>query len=362
MQIQVDHAKAQQVLGDTLRDASKFECLASPYAAEIEQIVMGDHLTYRYVLMTALLAKAVDARANPLSLQAGANLDGAYDARSLCHKVFVPFERQFLDSGLGGSNEPFLNKPARFTHISRENAVRGGNDRQTLELLCRLLPQVTTLAEARACLTDAIRFVLKRVAAAKTLAGASVAIHSSRREILNFTKELTLKSFEGETCSLAVGALLDIWGTGYWPEFVVEVHPVNECGASSNQISDIDAYVRKSLAITMEVKDKLFSTFDVQHAVKKVRKASFDTLVFVKGPNATLTDGDERVLVAGYGAENFFLKIFTVMELSEVLVSLMTPTSSSQFLKALLHHAAAARAKDETLRHIQVIAKRFGWL
>ena len=69
------------------------------------------------------MAKAVNKEIDALSLQAGDESDGAYDARSLCHKVLVPFEREFMPNSLGGSNEPFLNKPARFPRLTPDNAV-----------------------------------------------------------------------------------------------------------------------------------------------------------------------------------------------------------------------------------------------
>ena len=106
---------------------------------KIKEVLKGSHKTYKYVLVNGLLAKATNSNINALALQAGAPIDGAYDARSLCHKVLVPFERDFLQKALGGSNEPFLNKPARFTHLSNDNAVRRGNDKLTLTKLKQMM-------------------------------------------------------------------------------------------------------------------------------------------------------------------------------------------------------------------------------
>ena len=101
----------------------------------VRSIIKGPHKTYRYVLITALLAKAADSRVDILSIQAKDHSAGAYDARELCHKVIVPFERDNYPMGLGGSNEPYLNKPARYPRLSLQNAVRKGQDRKTLETL-----------------------------------------------------------------------------------------------------------------------------------------------------------------------------------------------------------------------------------
>ena len=100
------------------------------------------------MLITALLAKTTNNKVDPIAIQAKADMDGAFDARSLCHKVLVPFEKQFLNNALGGSNEPYLNKPARFKSISLTNAVRAGKDRAILVLLVEILSQVEDSNEA----------------------------------------------------------------------------------------------------------------------------------------------------------------------------------------------------------------------
>ena len=102
---------------------------------------------YSTVAISTYLTRAnqvlgIEGRANPLVLQAGAPLQGAFDARSLCHGVVVPFEQTVLEKRLGGANEPFLNKPARYTHLSMDNAVRRGKDRTTLPRLIEVFEMV----------------------------------------------------------------------------------------------------------------------------------------------------------------------------------------------------------------------------
>jgi hypothetical protein len=161
--ISVDHHAALEVLREAVANArAKQYSFSSERSRAIEEIVTGSHLTYRYILFTALLAKATDSRINPLALQAGSSLDGAYDARSLCHSVIVPNEKQLLKNGLGGSNEPFLNKPARFAEIDVNNAVRQGSDKRTLQSLHGTLTAITTSAEAKAALSDAIAYILRK--------------------------------------------------------------------------------------------------------------------------------------------------------------------------------------------------------
>jgi hypothetical protein len=61
--------------------------------------------TYRYVLPTQLLAKATDSALDCRTIQANAQMIGAFDARSVCQDVIVPFDRA-TESVLGGSAEP----------------------------------------------------------------------------------------------------------------------------------------------------------------------------------------------------------------------------------------------------------------
>src|SRR5690606_21547280 len=61
-----------------------------------------------------------------------------------------------FNGGLGNSNEPFLNKPARAPELRPSNPVRRGNDKMLLDLLCEFLPQIQTQQEAFDALTDAM--------------------------------------------------------------------------------------------------------------------------------------------------------------------------------------------------------------
>ena len=120
-------------------------------------------------MVTALLSKASYPQINPLCLQKGSKLKGAYDARSICHFVLVPFEREYLFNALGGSNEPFLNKPARFPELDPSNPVRKGKDQELLNLLCDFLPKVNSTEQAFKALTDSIYCALQKVKAKKEI-------------------------------------------------------------------------------------------------------------------------------------------------------------------------------------------------
>jgi hypothetical protein len=326
--------------------------------ADIKRILAGDHLTYRYVFLTALVAKSVNQKVNCLALQAGADLEGAYDARSLCHKVLVPFEREFLVNAMGGSNEPFLNKPARYTHLSLSNAVRRGNDRETLALLCKILPEVKTSAEAFDALVDSLNMLLVIAAKARAVVGTTTVVGDNQKaEVMLLIDRLVSRSMEGESCSLAVTAILECLSRGPLKGAKVEVHPVNQCGASSLEVSDVDVFYEGKLTASLEVKDKRFNKHDVGHAVSKVTAAGFDSLFFIKGPSGLLVDSKESDLIAEHRSRGFILNILSVQEFAAFVLGFIRSVSFASFCEILFEQARVARVKGETRRHLEAVCQ-----
>lgn len=121
MSLKEDAAEKLQVAyADALSCESVPDCSHKDF---IDFVIDNTHLTFKYILFTGILSKATDPTINALCLQAGSSLPGAYDARTVCHKVIVPFEMETLEKALGGSNEPFLNKPARFPELSKTDVL-----------------------------------------------------------------------------------------------------------------------------------------------------------------------------------------------------------------------------------------------
>lgn len=113
--------------------------------SEINDVINGTHKTFRYMLVTGLLAAITDMKLHPRCLQVTSGIEGAFDARSFCQEVLVPFEKTFLKGRLGGSNEPYANKPARFEMIEKTNKVRKGGDTILLHKLYDVLEYVRLL-------------------------------------------------------------------------------------------------------------------------------------------------------------------------------------------------------------------------
>ena len=79
MSLSIDFQRAREVLHEALKDKAS---VPKELEQKLKSVILGSHKTYRYILVTNLLAKAVNPKANALCLQAGAPLCGAFDSRS----------------------------------------------------------------------------------------------------------------------------------------------------------------------------------------------------------------------------------------------------------------------------------------
>ncbi len=324
----------------------------------IDKILDNTHKTYKYILVNALLAKATDPSINPLALQAGAALDGAYDARSLCHSVLVPFEMNNLGRALGGSNEPFLNKPARATHLDKSNPVRRGNDQMLLNLLCDNLPLVTGY-NAYKLLIHALNNLIDKSKVYDDINDLRP-IKNDYNEILKFIQSALVENNEGETSVLIVGALYDLYMEQYF-DYKVVVNPVNQSGSSSNEISDIDVYKDNQLFITNEVKDKNFRYTDVSHAVKKVIDSNFNKMLFVKGIDGALEGDDEYNIELHCQEKNFQLQFIDIYSLAKNLLILSPNPTVARFWNSITENAIHKKFKEKTISYFINLAESFGW-
>lgn len=83
----------------------------------IRRTVKGKTTSYRYALPTQVLAKVVDPSLDCRCLQVKRGGPSAFDARSFCKKVIVPFNREH-GNVLGTSEDPYVSKPLRHEEIS----------------------------------------------------------------------------------------------------------------------------------------------------------------------------------------------------------------------------------------------------
>jgi hypothetical protein len=327
----------------------------------IKAVILGTHKTYRYILFNGILAKATNEMCNPLSLQAGSNLEGAFDARSLCHGVVVPIERELLGGRLGESNEPFLNKPARFTELSVNNAVRRGNDTLMLREAIYVLSSLNTSNDALIALRDCVFWIFQRDS--RNLEDFLTANNSafSQSSLANFARHLLSESHEGETSAILSGTTFSLLGILTSRDFFVKTHKVNQAGSSSNEILDIDVYCDHQLIYTAEVKDKIFTVHDVEHAIRKIAISGHTSMLFLKGPSGYLVGASEEEVVRMWRENGFNIYFENVYDYFLAIVSVSEINDLRLFMQIINNHAEKAKVKDTTFNHIATCVQAQGW-
>jgi hypothetical protein len=358
MIVNINKADAEQ----TILKAFRERCLKSDeICKKIKNVLEGSHKTYKYVLVNGLLAKATNENANPIALQAGANLVGAFDARSLCHSVLVPFERDFLQNALGGSNEPFLNKPARFTHLSSDNAVRKGNDKETLLTLIYIFDSIKTSEDAMSYLSCALELLTERITELSVLNDSTITYNPTLVEVYEFIYLFLEKSFEGETTAIIVGTLEKIYYKRLGENFKVVAHKVNQSGSSSKETGDIDIFKDDSLLYSIEVKDKTFTEYDIEHAFNKIIQADCKKGEFVFGSNATYDTKSVNHKLKEYEDKGFYTLLHDIYSYTRHTLFKIELYSKSEFIETLFETANEINCKENTKVWIQELLLKLNW-
>lgn len=345
----MDINKAKVVLNKAFKASKDYipTQISNELSQKIDGIIQGTHLTYRYIFITALLAKCTDLEINMLALQKGADVQGAYDARSLCHKVIVPFDKSRLEGRIGNSNEPFLNKPARFPTLSLSNPVRKGSDKKTLESVINTLVELSN--KPLEIIQEALIFSLARIQLRNSKKIKSHALYqfkTTRLQLETYLYEFISKSFGGQSAVVVTGTLL----TFIFKSSSIRVHPANQSGASKNGVGDIDIIIDKNNVYAVEVKDKIYFKSDVLHSLENVINSGFSKLLFIEGAHAK-TSINKCSLIEYAEALNFELTFIRLEEMIKFITSLTGHLERSYLLNTISNILIEMRAKDELINH-----------
>ena len=325
----------------------------------VSQVILGSHKTYRYILVTNLLARATSDSINPIALQASAPIEGAFDSRSLCHRVVVPFERENLFNALGGSNEPYLNKPARFPTISANNAVRRGNDKRLLDLLVQIFTSIASKEDAFVLLKHAFHSIDDRILKLSRMKNFTSSTSPILTEQYNFIKEILSRSKEGEIPAIVVGAIETIYHETIESGCKVVVHKVNQSGSSSKEIGDIDIFDDEGFLYAIEVKDKDFNQFDFEHAAKKIIDAGGTQGLFIYGENARFDRSSIYNKVAEFENRGYMFVVNNILQYSKDMLFRIGSSDKINLSETIVNVSVEINAKESTKDWILKVIKKF---
>ena len=151
-----------------------------------------------------------------------------------------------------------------------------------------------------------MRYALEKQIARSTLISQSSESTGSHLKIIEFVDVFVTKSIEGQVAALVAGTALSMYFEQF-EGFEVIVHPVNQSGASSNEIADIDIKQNGKIFVAIEVKDKQFSEQDVDHAAFKVSQYGLKSITFIIGINGTDQNPAEELVEMAVSRQDIVL-------------------------------------------------------
>jgi len=304
--------------------------------AAIAESVNSNTKSYRYVLPTQVLAKAVDPTLDSRSLQVASGGKGAFDARSVCHGVLVPFDRE-NGSVLGGSSEPYVNNPLRKPAIRPEFGDKQ-RDRAGWDNLCRVLDAVENKQDptfTEKVLLQVFIEVHRRLSETAVLypVPKRISLDDCIRVINSFLAERS----GGDRALAVTAALFQVIGQAFSLYYGIRRSNINAADASSGQAADIECLSETGeVALVVEVKDREITVGQIKDKLSNVRTRKIAEMLFIAQNGIAAGDEEEvRSLIRREFSSGQNVYIFTLVSFARSTLALLGERGRSRFLDAV---------------------------
>lgn len=245
----------------------------------IRQSVNSRTKTYRYVLPSQLLPKLIEPALDCRSVQAGAGLEGSFDARSICQHVIVPFDRE-NNNVLGGSPEPYANNPLRIPAILPA-ARAAQKDKTGFDFLMTVLDY----AQANPAKVESlVRLTLATIR--ERLASVSVVYpvpnRASLQQTIDVLTEYLMVRSGGLRMQAVAVALFRAVGVRFKLFREVRSNNINAADASTGSTADLECVdENEAIVMAVEVKDRQLELRQVQDKLPGIREKGVRELLFL---------------------------------------------------------------------------------
>lgn len=337
----VDHNKAREILGKAWAKITDRSVVPSPeIASAVERIISSRPVTFKYILVTGVLAKCANPKVHPRALQAGSGLSEAYDARSLCHDVVVSFEKEHGNLW-GLSNEPFVNKPARHPEHDKNNRQLKHRDLATVlhDILeaCHKAPPEQVFST----LVHILR-VSKNQAAAQVKVDPETKV--TYQKVKTFIEKFLEESDGGARLVAVVGALVSLLNH----EFEVRVHAPNVPDKFAHTAGDIEIVSQGRTLSAFECKHRPTNHDDIQHGISKAKDYGVAEYCFVHA--AGLATGQESEIANTINAARNYLDVLLldIRDITVQWVAALNPERRNRFGEVCVDLLRKKMRRDDT--------------
>lgn len=319
----VDHDSALEALNRAWSDQQSKARPPARMRQLIEQVLAATDVTFKYILVTGYLAKYVNPSVNARALQVSSKLDEAYDARSLCHKVVVGFEKT-KGNLFGLSNEPFVNKPAR--HPEHD----GGNPQLRNKIIAQKLHEALEVANSAKAMDIYLGLVhILRVGAqhAAEQKETQIKVRVNLLAVLDFI-DVFLKETDGGS------RLVGVWGaimTLISESGKIVVTSPNASDEFGRTVGDVEIYYDEILVAASECKHRPMNLDDVKHGIRKALEKGVPEYHFVIA--AGLVAGQEKQIqeeLSAHSAEVDLLLV-DIWHSKTLLAGILNPVRRARF-------------------------------
>ena len=319
----VDHDSALEALNWAWSNRQSKDRPPARMQQLIEQVLGATDVTFKYILITGYLAKYINPSVHARALQVGSKLSEAYDARSLCHKVVVGFEKT-KGNLFGLSNEPFVNKPAR--HPEHD----GGNPQLRNKILAQKLHDALEIANSAKAEDVYLGLVHILRVGAQHAADQKVARFRARANlsaVLEFI-EVFLQETDGGS------RLVSIWGAIMAlisESGRISVTSPNVADEFGRTAGDVQIYYNETLVAASECKHRPLNLDDVKHGIRKALEKEVPEYHFVIA--AGLAAGQEKQIkeeLSAHSAEVDLLLV-DIWHAKTLLAGILNPVRRARF-------------------------------
>ena len=220
--------------------------------------------------------------------------------------------------------------------------------------MCDELPKITSSLEAYDALVYALQKLLIKKAEKEALTSFDISdLDSNAINLYSFIDYLLWENFEGEILTLVVAGLYELYFKDLYDDYIVDVHPVNQSGASSKEVSDLDVYRGGVLYICNELKHKPFSDHDLRHAADKVISERKNQMYFIIGRGVFFDNISIKSCLDEYLDKGFLIHIVPIDFFVSTILGLIENIDADFYVKYVLQTAIDTKFKQETITFIR---------
>jgi len=280
----VDDKKAKEILLSRWEEISRTKpknfIENSEISEAIERSINSNTKSFRYAILTQILAKVTNPSIDCRCLQTKQGGPGAFDARSLCRKVIVDFNRR-NESVLDGSGDPYVSKPLRHEEISERyrSEIR---DKKGWDALCFLLNRVEEENNPNftSKVFDQTLLEIKRRLETIIIVYSTpsrISIDQLHRLVMEYLSEPS----EGARLEVIAHSLFKTFGGISRQYDRISYSKTTASNHFMGRVADIECYLNGKRVKAVELKDRELTKHDVEESLIKIRESEVTEFFFV---------------------------------------------------------------------------------